>query len=333
MPSAEAFRRCPHAVFVRPDFSRYTLESRAVMELLRELSPAVEPLSLDEAFVDLTGTARLHGDPLGLGERIRARIRGERGLAASVGIARNRFVAKLATELAKPDGARWIRAGTEEATVLPLPLDVLFGVGPKTAAALRALGHATVADVLHAPAWRLPEGFAPHREELLRLCRGAEGTPVLSDREEKSRSMERTFAEDVTDRRRLLQELLEYAQELTHDLRARGLAAHVVRLKVRDDAFRTVTRSLTLARATNLPRPVFAAAKSMLDEVPLQKPVRLIGLALADLADLLSPRQATLFAENEDDPKEQRLAAALDLLRKRHGRAAGGPGPGWLPGG
>ncbi|NJQ04372.1 DNA polymerase IV [Streptomyces lonarensis] len=325
MPVAQARRLCPNAAYLHPRFSLYRQVSSTVMELLQELSPLVEPLSLDEAFVDLAaGPLGAGGSPPGalvcrrVGRDIRAAIRESTGLAASVGLAGSKMLAKIASERAKPDGLLLLEPGTEREFLAPLPVRVLPGVGPATEAALRRAGVTTAGEAVtagHAELVRLL-GQA-HGSALHDLARGLDDRPVVAERDAKSVSVEDTFAEDLTDRARVRWEVDRLAGRCVERLRAAGRSGRTVVLKVRSHDFTTVTRSETLRGPTDDPAVVREAAARLLAGVDTITGVRLLGVGVSGLADFT---QEDLFAQSgwgggaraaaEDAPAEHGVAPA-----------------------
>ncbi|MFX4293952.1 DNA polymerase IV [Streptomyces bohaiensis] len=303
MPVAQARRLCPNAAYLHPRFSLYRQVSATVMGLLQELSPLVEPLSLDEAFVDLAaGPHAAAGRAPGalvcrrVGRDIRAAIHEATGLGASVGLAGSKMLAKIASERAKPDGLLLLEPGTERAFLAPLPVRVLPGVGPATEAALRRAGIATAGDAVgagHAELVRLL-GQA-HGTALHDLSRGLDDRPVVPERDAKSVSVEDTFAEDLTDRSRVRWEVDRLAGRCVGRLRAAGRSGRTVVLKVRSHDFTTVTRSETLRGPTDDPVVVKEAAARLLAGVDTTAGVRLLGVGVSGLADFT---QEDLFAQS-----------------------------------
>ncbi|ARQ72656.1 DNA polymerase IV [Streptomyces marincola] len=328
MPMAQARRLCPNAAFLVARFAVYRGISETVMALLAELSPLVEPLSLDEAFVDLDagGAAGSAEDARRTGERLRARIKEVTGLTGSVGLAASKMLAKIASEQAKPDGLRLIAPGTERDLLAPLPVRTLPGVGPATAETLRRAGIATVGDTVRAGEAELVRLLGKaHGAALYAMANGVDERPVVADQEAKSISVEDTFPVDVTDRARVRYEVTRLADRCTERLRAAGRAGRTVVLKVRRHDFTTLTRSETLRGPTDDPRVVREAAGRLIEGVDTTEGVRLLGVAISGLADWT---QEDLFA--------QALPAAAEEPVRPAAEPAGGepasPGPEWLPG-
>jgi DNA polymerase-4 len=324
MPAREAARRCPQAIWRHPDFEKYTAESRRIFAIFRSFTPLVEPLSLDEAFLDLAGTERLFGDAVAVARTIRERVRAETALPASVGVARNKFLAKLGSDLAKPDGIFVFEEGREREVLDPLPVERLYGVGHRTAAALHRLGIRTIGELTARGREDLVSRFGEHGAWMFDLARAVDDRPVVPERTEKSRGTERTFPKDVSDFRRLRRILLEFAEEVAYALRSRGLRARTVTLKVRYGDFTTITRSHTLSFATAVATRFHAVARELLDGVK-RRPVRLLGLYAENLEDATGSSQLTLFpVETGSAPDARRLAAeeGADRVREKFGDSA-----------
>ena len=243
MPTATALGLCPRLVLLPPDFERYTRESRRIMAIFQSYTPLVEPLSLDEAFLDVKGCEHLFGDALAIGHAIRRDILRQTGLVASVGIATSKFVAKLASDLCKPDGLRLIAASEVQSVLSPLPVSAIFGVGPRTAKRLESMGIRTVGELAGLPREAVLARFGSSGAWIHDLAHGVDPRRVHPHREEKSISVERTFPEDLSDRSELRRRLLEFSEELAWRLRASGLRGRTVALKARYWDFRTVTRT------------------------------------------------------------------------------------------
>ncbi|MCD6129226.1 DNA polymerase IV, partial [Candidatus Bipolaricaulota bacterium] len=252
MPMAKARRLCPKGVFLAPRFSRYEEISGRIQAILREYTPLVEPISLDEAFLDLTGTERLHGPPERVAREIHARIPKEVGLTCSVGLGPNKLLAKLASDSAKPGGLRIVNPEDVLGFLSPLPVDRLWGIGPKTARRLAGLGIRTVGDLRGVDVALLSSWFGPKTGvHLWRLARGMDDSPVVPVREAKSLSQEITYPEDLYDQEVIQNEVRRLAALVAERLRGERLLARVVRLKVRWEDFVTNTRQLRLPEPTD----------------------------------------------------------------------------------
>ncbi|MEU5692505.1 DNA polymerase IV [Actinosynnema sp. NPDC020468] len=321
MPTAHARRLAPHAVFVPPNFARYQEVSRGVMAIFREVTPLVEPLSLDEAFLDVGGALRrLRSTPGQVAARIRARVEEGFGITCSVGVASTKFVAKLASGMCKPDGMMVVPRAEVLAFLHPLPVSALWGVGKRTAEHLDRVGLDTVADVAATPLPRLRKvlGVAL-AEHLHALARGHDDRPVVPSVREKSIGAEETFEVDHFDRALLKRELLRLAERSTASLRGRGLRGRTVSIKVRFADFTTITRSKTLRTPTDVTQEVYKTAATLLDDHVPPGAIRLIGVRIEGLLEGDEGEQLSL-----DTPERGWRDAdqAADQARSRFGTAA-----------
>lgn len=336
MPMAQARRACPHAAFLAPRFEAYSAASRAVMDILDSFTPLVEPIAADEAFLDVAGARRTFGTGPEIGAAIRARILGETGLVASVGAARTKHLAKLASDSAKPDGLLVIEPGTELEFLHPLPARRLWGVGPATQARLDRLGISTVGDIAAMPESALVAALGvSHGRHLHALAHNRDARAVQPSRATKSVGHEETFATDITDRRSLRREIARLSERVARRLRDHGLTARTVRLKVRFGDFRTITRSHTWLEPSNSSYDVRATAATLFDSVDVTPGVRLIGVATAALSDEVVVQAALDFDEPASANPETRraLEEAIDGVRARFGEDAVGPAVLVTPGG
>jgi DNA polymerase-4 len=317
MPTVTARRLCPHGVFLPVNGRKYRDVSRQVMAILRDFTPLVEPLSLDEAFLDVTGSEGLFGPAEEIGRAIKRRIREELQLTASVGLAPNKFLAKLASDLKKPDGFVVVPEDGVEAFVRPLPIGRLWGVGKKTEQRLTRLGVRTIGDLAALPVEVLRQRFGAPGEHLHRLAQGLDDSPVEPGGEPKSISAETTFAQDVNDPDMLRSTLLSLSEDVGRRLRAEGFVARTIKLKLRFESFETLTRNLTIADPTDSDTVIFRTAWSLLErhKRPGRK-VRLIGVGVSNITRL---RQLGLFDAGR---KDDRVSEALDHVRTRFGRDA-----------
>lgn len=324
-PVGRARRLCPQAVFLPPDHDEYATVSANVMEVFRAVTPVVEPLSLDEAFLDLSGSLRrLGGDPAHIGEQIRARVADEQGITCSVGIASTKFVAKLAGATAKPDGLRVVPDDEVLEFLHPLPVDRLWGVGERTEAALTRLGLHTVGDIAHTPAATLCRalGQAAGRH-LHALAWGRDERPVVPSEPERSIGTEETFPADVDDPAAVRRTLLRLAGRTGARLRAAGLAGRTVTLKVRFSDFTTLTRSKTLRDATDVGRDIYATACALHAGLGLERArLRLVGVRVEHLVPGDRPRQMVLGERAHGWSEVERAA---DAVRDRFGGRALAP--------
>jgi DNA polymerase-4 len=316
MPMAEAMRLCPHAEVIAPRFEAYVAASEAVFAILESVTPLCEPLSLDEAFLDVTASRSLFGSPADIARHLRARIRAEVGLPASAGIAPVKFAAKIASDLAKPDGQREVPVDGVAAFLAPLPLGRLWGVGKKTEAALRTLGLRTIGDVGgRDPDWL--ERRAPGGRQLWELAKGIDPRPVVPDRGAKSIGAEDTFSEDL-ETAELSPHIHAQAERVAKRLRRAGTKARVVQLKLKLADFTLLTRRTTLPEPTDDGQAMYRAAQALLARTPLPGRVRLTGVAGHEL--VVAGPQQELFAAPPS--RVDKLNAALDRITDRFGRAA-----------
>jgi DNA polymerase IV len=320
MPMAQALRLCPHAVVITPRHHEYGRRSRAVMAILHEITPAMEPLSIDEAFLDVTGCERLWGAPVEIARLIQRRILQEQQLPCSLGIATNKLVAKVACDTGKPRGLVLVPAGEEAVFLAPLPIDRLWGVGRVTGERLRALGIETIGDLAGWPEEDLVRAFGDAGRHLYRAARGIDESRVQTGRERRSISQERTFGQDEGDQRVLERTLLSISEHVAARLREQRLVAETVRLKLRTPAFVTQTRQAALAQPTDQGQVIYATALQLLrDNWRQGQQLRLLGVAVSGLLDH-SGYQLSLF--DDSDQRRMRLNRALDEIRGRYGRDA-----------
>lgn len=314
MPIREAYRRCPHGIFVRPDMKTYATYSRMVREVLDAFSPVVEPLSIDEAFLDMTGCEHFYPSLKAMGESLKKAIREATGLVASVGIAPNKFLAKLASDLSKPDGLLVVEAHQVEAFLGPLPVERLWGVGPKGAQRLRERGIGTIAALRQRSlAWLEREFGDAMGRHLYNLARGIDERPVQPENEALSMSREITFDNDVEDPSLLRSVLAELVADVGRRLRREGLFARTVTLKLRYADFTTLTRRRTIDRPFHDDDRIFALACRLLEELNVRRPVRLIGVGVADFHE---SSQASLF---EDDERSEAISRVMDEINAKKG--------------
>ncbi|MCX4470989.1 DNA polymerase IV [Micromonospora sp. MW-13] len=324
MPTMRARALCPHAVYLPPDFAQYTAASRAVMQVFRDVTPLVEPLSLDEAFLDVAGARRLFGSPAEIARRIRARVEREQELTCSVGVAPTKFVAKLGSTRAKPDGLLVVPAGRVLDFLHPLPVSALWGVGERSAETLRRLGLTTVGDLAEAPFGMLRkavgEAAAAHLHEL--AC-GRDPRRVTPEHAEKSIGAEVTFDADVGDPLEIRRSLLALAEKVGIRLRRAGQVGRTVSIKVRMADFRTVNRSRTLGVPTDTAREIFDTAWALYTVLDPGDRIRLVGVRVEGLAPAgETPQQLTLGAPERGWREAE---AAADAAAARFGRSVIGP--------
>ena len=322
MASREAYRRCPHGIFVRGDMPRYAEASRRVFAIFERFSPLVEGVSIDEAFIDVSGARALFGDGKTIAENIRAAIRAEVGLTASVGVAHNKFLAKLASERAKPDGLFIMPNEPEEVVRLlgTLKVGALWGVGKVTSETLERAGFRMVADIQRAdPAYLkrlLGESLSAH---LLALAFGEDSREVETEYEEKSISREHTFTEDCNDRNAVRERLMELADEVGRRVRSHGHYATMGRLKLRWSDFRTITRQAPFDAAVCDDFSLRALALRLFDAERLVQPVRLVGFGVGGFTASRSEQLSLFDTAPDTREKRERLCRAVDALREKLG--------------
>lgn len=324
MPGMRARALCPRAVFLPPDFTAYAEASAAVMQIFRDVTPLVEPLSLDEAFLDVAGARRLLGRPAVIARAIRARVAEEQRLTCSVGVAPSKFVAKLGSTRAKPDGMIVVPAGQVLDFLHPLPVDALWGVGERAAETLRRLGLMTVGDLARAPLGMLRgalgEAASAHLHE---LSWGRDPRAVVAEQVEKSIGAELTYDTDVTDPAVIRRSLLALADKVGARLRAGGHVGRTVSIKIRLADFRTVSRSRTMRTTTDVAREIFETSWALFRALGAAEPIRLVGVRVEGLsAAATAPRQLTL---GEPERGWREAEAATDAVAARFGRAIVGP--------
>ncbi|PRY30096.1 DNA polymerase IV [Pseudosporangium ferrugineum] len=324
MPGMRARALCPHAIFLPPDFSAYSAASDAVMRIFRDVTPLVEPLSLDEAFLDVAGAQRLLGRPAAIAAAIRRRVFEEQRLTCSVGVAPSKFVAKLGSTRAKPDGMMVVPAGQVLDFLHPLPVGALWGVGEKAAAQLHRLGLTTVGDLARAPVsmlrGALGEASAAHLHE---LSWGRDPRRVIAEHEEKSIGAELTYDTDVTDPAMIRRSMLALAEKVGARLRASGNVGRTVSIKIRVADFRTVNRSRTLPTTTDVAREIFEISWALFQVLRPAEPIRLVGIRVEGLAAAATASRQPTLGEPERGWRE--AEAAADAVAARFGRSIVGP--------
>ncbi len=329
MPLRQAYKRCPHAVFQPGRMQAYKEASRQIFEIFEHYTPLIQGLSVDEAFLDVSGALHLWGgDARKLAEALREEIQRSCHLTASVGIAPNKFLAKLASDIDKPDGLTEVPFDPEEIPpfLAPLPIGRIWGVGKKTEQRLRALGLHTVEDVQRCPEATLKQWLGENgAEHLRRLSFGRDERPVREGEAEKSISAEHTYDEDQIDPEVWHHTLLQLSEKVGRRLRKAGLWAGGIQIKVRTRDFKTYTRQRALDEPTQRDLDLLAAAQQMLDRFDAQEPLRLLGVGARQLTDHpeFKARQLDLFEAPEAvEAKEAKLDKVLDQLRERYGRDA-----------
>jgi DNA polymerase IV len=317
MPLRTAARLCPDGAFVAVRPERYRELSSRVMAIFASYTPLVEPISLDEAFLDVTSSAALFGSGVEIATDLKRRVRDEVGLVVSVGVATNKLCAKIASDLSKPDGLIVVPPGGEASFLAPLPIGRLWGVGPKAQAALRDYGVARIGDLATLSGAALRRRFGSMGDQLRQRALGLDPAPVEPFHAPKSIGHEHTFDRDVTSRGELDAALLDLAESVGSRLRRADLAAGAVQLKLRYEGFQTITRQAPLAHPTADGTLLYHAAAALLDgALRPDRAVRLLGVTAIDLRD---SQQLTLFDDGDGDG---RVARSLDAVRARFGEAA-----------
>jgi DNA polymerase-4 len=326
MPMTRARRMCPSARILPPDFTRYAEVSAAVMEVFRSVTPLVEPLSLDEAFLDVAGAVRRLGSPVHIGETIRARIHDEQRITCSVGVAPNKFLAKLASTRAKPDGLLVVPAEDVVGFLHPLPVGALWGVGEKTEEVLARLGLRTVGDLARTPRSTLERALGPAAgSHLAALAWGRDDRVVVPYEPDKSIGAEETFSTDIDDPEIVLRELLRLSTKVAGRIRAAGYAGRTISLKVRFADFTTITRARTLRDPTDVAQEIYATARSLFEALGLQRArLRLVGVRVEGLVDAETRSQQLLLDAPEHGRRDAELA--VDAAARRFGPGAVQPG-------
>ncbi len=320
IPMARAIKLAPQAIVVPPRFAAYVDASEAVFRIFERYTPLIEPLSLDEAFLDVTGSLGLFGAVGPIARRIREEIQKEVGLPASAGIAEVKFVAKIASDFAKPAGQHEVPPGTSRTFLAPLPVSRLWGVGPKTEEVLKKHGLHTIGDVAsHELEW-LVQRLGTSGQHFWELARGLDERPVVPDREAKSVGAQDTFEEDLLGEEKLQPHLHSQALRVGRRLRKSGVKARCVQLTVKYDDFTQLTRRLTLATATDDGQALYREALALLQKVDLRRRIRLTGVCGQELTG--GEGQLGLFAADESPKKAAKLNQALDAIASRFGNKA-----------
>jgi DNA polymerase-4 len=323
MPTAQALRLCPQAIVLPPRHKVYGEYSARMMAVLSEYSPLIEPLSLDEAFLDVTGCEARWGSPEELAHHLQDRLEVELKLSASIGLSSNKAVAKIASGLEKPRGFVVVPHGTEAEFLAPLPVEKLWGVGEVTARTLHEMGVSTIGQLAELPADQLEVRFGRRGRYLYLQARGIDDSPVVVEREWKSLSREVTFAQDIGDRQVLRKQLLSQSESVARQLRKGGLRGRTVKLKLRYADFKTLTRQVTMEAPTDLEQVIFDQAARLLDKAwDRRRKVRLIGVGVTKFET--AQRQLSLFEEagEERTEKLRRLDQAVDRIREKYGDEA-----------
>ncbi|MCA9143002.1 MAG: DNA polymerase IV [Planctomycetales bacterium] len=319
MPATQAKRLCPHAIFLRPRMAHYAEVSSQIRAVFERYTPLVEPLSLDEAFLDVTGSETLHGPAIEIARKIKAEIRDALSLVASVGVAPNKFLAKIASDLEKPDGLVVVDPTRIQEFLDPLPVSRLWGVGKVTGALLEKLRVRTIGQLRQLPEDSIQRHLGNNGAHLWELAHGIDSRRVTPEQEAKSISHEKTFATDIEDLAALRAWLLELSEQVACRLRRQGIKARTVHLKLRFDDFHTITRAQSLSAATNVTQEIWESVLSMIDErLPARAlRVRLLGVGVSNLGQGKST-QLGLFTD-ESHERNSRLDEVADSIKAKFG--------------
>ncbi|MDR3588441.1 MAG: DNA polymerase IV [Negativicutes bacterium] len=317
IPMAEARRRCPQGIYVTPDHHKYGRVAGQIRDILSRFSPLVEPLSLDEAFLDVTGMEWLYPDPVEIARLIKEQIRAELDLVASAGVAPNKFLAKLASDWRKPDGLVVVRPGLEADFLRNIPVSRLWGVGEKAAKGLQAIGINTIGQLAAAEETVLAKHFGNAAGEMKGLACGRDDRLVIPEHAPKSIGNEITFEQDLHKPEDIRTCLLALTQKVGRRLRKSGYCGRTVTVKIRFASFKTITRSRTLSESTCLDETIFETVGSIMDGTRLAEGIRLLGVTVSGLQ--YGGGQTALFGERED--KQAKVSAAVDRLKDRFGEA------------
>lgn len=323
MPISEALRRCPQLLRVAPRISHYKKVSEQIFEVFRQFTPLVEGLSLDEAFLDVTASRALHGSARHIARSIKNLITEQTQLTASVGVAENKLVAKIASDLDKPDGLTVIRADNLRARLDPLPVQVIPGIGKQTLSRLHAVSIKTIQDLRLAPDHDLEPIFGRFTQRTRDRASGLDDRPVVADREEKSISAEETFAADLSDRAQMDRELLALAETTARRLRKSRLQAGTIQIKIRQSDFQTFTRQKSVRPPTNNTDQIYGIARELLTvwlSANSDARIRLLGVG----SSKLSPAEQRDLFDTDSDSAQDSVDQALDSIQDRFGNAAVG---------
>lgn len=315
MSMVEARRRCPEGIVLSSDHEKYSRVSVELQRIFSEFSPIVEPLSLDEAFLDVSGMEQLYANPEEIACCIKTRIKSELGLTASAGVAPNKFLAKLASDLQKPDGLVVIHPGEEEAMLKGLPITRMWGVGKATEQVLKNLGIYTIGQLAKTDVVQLAKHCGQLAYSIHSLARGQDDRPVMPDLEPKSIGNEVTFPVDIIAASQIEMELLALAEKVGWRLRQHGFSGKTITVKIRFASFKTITRSKTLLEATHFDEVLYETAVQVCRQIPMQEGVRLLGITVSNLQT--SGGQLSLFGEQ--DNKRTAMYETIDKLRNKFG--------------
>jgi len=325
MPAFKARKKCPDAIFLPPRMERYKEVSGHILELLRQFTPQIEVVSIDEAYMDITGTSRLFGPPVDLGIQIKKKILDEVALTCSVGIAPSKFLAKIASDMDKPDGLFIIMPEEVPKFIGTLPIQKVPGVGKRTHATLKRMGIRTLGDVQSYSTALIVRRLGKFGERLLLLSKGVDDSPVTPSHLRKSASSERTLNEDTTDPTLLKKHLLAQAEDVARQLRKLEVKARTVTLKLKHADFRQVTRSTTLASPTRASETLYREGVRLLENYSLTQKVRLVGLGASGFVDSRALSQMELFDAGPKSEKNwEKVDRAIDTISAKFGKGVVG---------
>jgi DNA polymerase-4 len=327
MPIAQAMDLCPHGVFLPVRMKRYRQISDRIFAIYQRFTPLVEPLSLDEAFLDVTGSNKLFGSAEDIAAQIKKLVFQETGLKVSAGVASSKLVAKIASDLNKPDGLTIVPPGQEEIFLAPLPIKRLWGVGRKTQGELNLLGVRTIGDIVNIPPDLLEKKFGKHGKSLYYKARGIDARDVDTISERKSVGHEYTFDTDLVDEKIINKELLDLADQVAKRLRRKELHGRTITLKVKYHDFQQITRSKTIGNETSDSKKIIHEVLRLLQKTAVgNKPVRLLGISVANLKPIDGAMQPSLFKEEGGTQKRQKVNKAVDAINEKFGATAILPG-------
>jgi nucleotidyltransferase/DNA polymerase involved in DNA repair len=322
MPVSTAFRKCPGGIFLRGNMRKYSEISHQVFDILEEFTPDIQPVSIDEAFMDITGSAHLFGGAARTCKRIRARIKQATGLTASLGMAPNMMTAKIASDLDKPNGLVIVTEKGLRGFLSPLPAGRLWGVGPRTLRTLALMGIKTIGDIARTPRKKMKESLGAHGDHLWKLANGMDRRQVETSDVTASVGNEHTFETDTTDLPLVKDVIMYLSEKVSRRLRQRGLRGKTVTLKIRFSDFRTYTRARTLDNSTNFVDIIYSTALDRLTEFDVStRPVRLIGVKVSSLNET-SWKNDLFEGTTGPDDKKERIHRALDRITARYGSGA-----------
>jgi DNA polymerase-4 len=326
-PIAKAKRLCPHGIFLPVRMSRYQEVSEQVFEIFHRFTPLVEPISIDEAFLDVTGSIRLFGQPENIAKKIKQVILTETGLTISAGVAPSKFVAKIASDIDKPDGLTVVHPDGVRNFLDPLPVKKMWGVGKVSQGLLSRLNIHTFRDLRQTPVKILEKKFGKHGVKIHQLAMGIDERDVIPDHDVKSIGHEQTFLQDIISLDTVQKELLALGNKVARRMRHKGLKGKTITLKVKYFDFVQITRSATLPKFTDDGSEIYSVACRLLEKTEVtKKPIRLLGLSLSHLSFLVTGTQLSLFDQDQSSQKRNRLNIVLDSLCEKYGDESVLPG-------